>query len=284
MSARIRTLSFLAALLPLASCGGDLRTAIPSSGFTTPVFTTPVDETHLVTLAGNVPPAARNGFDEDAIDEGVIGANTRLDRMLLLLQSSAAQQAALDALVEAQLDPGSPQYQHWLTPAQFGAQFGVDDSQLALVTSWLASHGFTVEEVSAGRRLIVFSGTAAQVSSAFHTELHQYLVNGVEHIANSSDPQIPAALAGVVGGVVTLSDFRRTSEIAAIVAQPEYSAGGTHNIFPADFATIYDLNLLYSAGNSGSGVPSPLPGAATSISAMSSSSAPSPVLQPIRPR
>jgi subtilase family serine protease len=174
--------------------------------------------------------------------------------MLLVLKSSAAQQAALDALVEAQQDPSSPQYQQWLTPAEFGAQFGVDDSDLALVTTWLAAHGFTVEEVSAGRRLMVFSGTAAEVSSAFHTELHRYRVEGVEHIANSSDPQIPAALAGIVGGVVTLSDFRRTSQIATKVAQPESSAGSTHNVFPADFATIYDLNPLYSAGTTGSSV------------------------------
>jgi subtilase family serine protease len=254
-------------LLLLAGCGGARlldsgRTAISSSGFNTPAFTTPVDETRLVTLTGNAPLRARAGFDEGAIDEGVIGANMRLDRMLLLLQSSAAQQASLDALVEAQQDPGSPQYQQWLTPAEFGAQFGVDDSGLAMVSAWLAAHGFTVEEVSAGRRLVVFSGTAAQVSSAFHTELHRFRVDGIEHIANSSDPQIPVSLAGVVGGVVTLSDFRRTSQIASqklfaakteYSGGPEYSAGGTHNIFPADFATIYDLNPLYSAGTTGFG-------------------------------
>lgn len=273
MSARIRILSSLVALVLLSGCGGDLRTAAPSSAVTTPGFTNsvltgPVDEKNLATLAGNVPLLARNEFDEGAVDEGVIGTNTRLDRMLLVLQSSAAQQAALDALVEAQQDPGSPQYQQWLTPAEFGARFGVDDQQLALVTAWLAAHGFAVEEISAGRRLIVFSGTAAQVSSAFHTELHRYRVDGIKHIANFSDPQIPAALAGVVGGVVTLSDFRRTSLIASqksfaskpensVGAEysvgPEYSAGSSHNIFPTDFATIYDLNALYSAGTTGSG-------------------------------
>jgi subtilase family serine protease len=254
MSDRIRVFSSLVALLLLTSCGGDLRTAMPSNGFTTPAFTTPVDETHLVSLAGNVPLRTRTGFNEGAIDEGVIGANTRLEHMLLVLKSSAAQQSALDALVEAQQDPSSPQYQQWLTPAEFGAQFGVDDSDLALVTTWLAAHGFTVEEIPAGRRLMVFSGTAAEVSSAFHTELHRYRVEGTEHITNTSDPQIPAALAGIVGGVVTLSDFRRTSQIATKVAQPESSAGSTHNVFPADFATIYDLNPLYSAGTTGSSV------------------------------
>ena len=204
-----------------------------------------------------MPLRERAGFDEGSIE-----SDTRLDRMLLVLQSSAAQQAALDALIKAQQDPGSPQYHEWLTPAEFGAQFGVDGPELALVTSWLATHGFTVEEISAGRRLIVFSGTGGEVASAFHTELHRYNVDGVEHIANASNPQIPAALAGVVGGVVTLSDFRRTSMVASqrpfaskseYSVGPEYSAGSTHNIFPADFATIYDLNPLYSSGTNGSG-------------------------------
>ncbi len=264
MPARIKVLSFLfVALLLLAGCGGDLRTAFPGNSSCNPGFITAVDETRLVTLAGNVPLPARNGFGEGAVDEGAIGSNTQLDRMLLVLKSTAAQQAALDALVEAQQDPSSPQYQQWLTPAEFGAQFGVDDSDLTLITAWLAAHGFALEEISAGRRLIVFSGTAGQVSSAFHTELHQYLVDGRQHISNSSDPQIPAALEEVVGGVVTLDDFRRTSQIASqesllsnseYPVGPEYSAGSTHNIFPADFATIYDLNPLYSAGTTGSGV------------------------------
>jgi pseudomonalisin len=256
MFARGRDLSFFAALLLLASCGGDLHTASPSNSsaspvFPDPAFNTPVDETHLVTLAGNVPLLARTGFDE-----GAISANTRLDHMLLVLQSSPAQQAALDALVEAQQDPNSPQYQQWLAPAEFAAQFGVNQTQLAPVTRWLAAHGLTVEEISAGRRLIVFSGTVGEVANAFHTELHRYRIDGIEHIANASDPQIPAALAGVVGGVVALSDFRRTSQIASqrsLAPQLEYSAGNTHNIFPADFATIYDLNPLYSAGTTGSG-------------------------------
>jgi subtilase family serine protease len=258
MLARIRALSSLTALLLLSGCGGarlfdSVRTAIPSSDFTRPIFaipafTTPVDETRLVSLAGNVPLVARTGFDEGAIDPA-----THLDRMLLVLQSSPMQQAALDVLVEAQQDPGSPKYQQWLAPAEFAAQFGVDEIQLAPVTGWLGAHGFTIEEISAGRRLIVFSGTAGEVANAFHTELHRYRVDGIEHIANSSDPQIPVALAGVIGGLVTLSNFPRTAQIAARMAQPEYSAGNTHNIFPADFAAIYNLNPLYSAGTSGTG-------------------------------
>jgi subtilase family serine protease len=210
-----------------------------------------VDESQAVTLKGNVRPLARAEFDL-----GAVSANLRLERLLLVLSPSPEQQAALDALVEAQQDPNSPYYHAWLTPAEFGAQFGADETQLALVTAWLTAHGFTVDEIPTGRRLVVFSGTAGQVLNAFHTEMHYYRVNGAMHIANVQEPQIPGELAGLVEGMVSLHDFRRTSEIASqksLAAQPEYSAGATHNIFPADFATIYDLNPLYSTGTNGSG-------------------------------
>ena len=125
------------------------------------------------------------------------------------------------------------------------------------MTAWLSSHGFAIDEIAAGRNLIVFSGSAGQVSDTFHTELHRYRVNGDTHTANEQDPQIPTALAGVIRGVVSLHDFRRTSEMHernAADPSPEYSAGSTHYMFPADFATIYDVNPLYEAGTTGTGV------------------------------
>jgi subtilase family serine protease len=211
-----------------------------------------IDEAQVVTLRGNVHPQARAEFDLGAAD-----AETRLDRMLLLLRPSAAQHATLNALLEAQRDPRSPLFHRWLSPAEYGTQFGAREQDLARVTEWLGAHGFTVEEIPAGRRLIVFSGTAGQVEETFHTAIHRYRVNGVEHLANAQDPQVPTALAGVVGGIVSLHDFRRTAQIAsrrALGAQPEWNLNGTHYLFPADFAVLYDLNPLYAAGTSGAGV------------------------------
>jgi hypothetical protein len=209
----------------------------------------PIDESQPVTLFGNVHPMARSEFDA-----GALSPETPLSRMVLVLEPSAAQQAQLDALVAAQHYPASPLYHQWLTPAQYGARFGVSAGDLAKVTSWLASHGFVVNEVPASGRLVVFSGTAGQVADTFHTEIHHYVVNGAQHVANAQDPQIPAALAGVVGGVVSLHDFRRTSQIRTRAAlTPEYSSGSTHYLFPADWAMIYDLTSLYSAGTKGTG-------------------------------
>jgi subtilase family serine protease len=54
---------------------------------------------------------------------------------------------------------------------------------------------------------IRFGGTAAQVESAFHTEIHNLTVKGQAHIGNMSDPQIPTSLATVVIGVKALHNF-----------------------------------------------------------------------------
>lgn len=212
----------------------------------------PIDELRLVTLKGNVHPRALREYDLGSVE-----ANMRMDRMVLELMPYAPQQNELDALVEAQQDIGSPLFHAWITPNEFGARFGASLAEVAVVSAWLRERGFTVDEVAASNRLIVFSGTAGDVETAFHTEIHRYRVDGVEHIANSQDQQIPAALAGVVGGVVSLHDFRRRREIAArkeMEAAPVYSSGNTHYLFPADWATIYDLNPLYAVGMSGAGI------------------------------
>jgi subtilase family serine protease len=176
--------------------------------------------------------------------------------MLLLLNPSPQQQSDLDALLAAQQDPDSPLFHQWLTPAEFGARFGASDADLAQVTGWLAAHGFTIDEIPASHRLIAFSGSVLQVAETFRTSLHIYRVNGADHLANAADPQIPAPFSGVVAGVVSLHDFRRNSQmhsLAPFSVEPDYSAGSTHYLFPADFATIYDLNPLFAAGTDGSG-------------------------------
>ena len=242
-----------------------------------------IDETNVVTLEGNVNPLAQPANDRGAVDPA-----TRMGRMVLVLAPSAAQQAELDQLTEAQRDPSSPLYHQWITPAEYGARFGVSDADLASITGWLSSHGFTVEPVSPGRRTVVFSGNAAQIADTFHTEIHSYAVAGQLHVANAQDPQIPAALASVVHGVLSMHNFGRQAQISSIkpvesaqasaaqvnaaqanavratgaapgqastgeIANPENTQGTAHYLFPADYATIYNINSLYQAGTNGSG-------------------------------
>src|SRR5229473_1578296 len=116
-------------------------------------------------------------------------------RMLLLLQRSQEQEAELRQLMEEQQSKNSSNYHAWLTPDQFGRQFGPADADIQAITDWLTSRGFQISKVSKGRTLVEFSGTAGQVRNAFATEVHKYDVRGEEHLANAQDPQIPSALA-----------------------------------------------------------------------------------------
>src|SRR5512136_368473 len=95
-------------------------------------ITESVDETNLVRLRGNVHPLARPEFDQ-----GVVADSQPINRMLLLLQRSPEQQAALSNLMEEQLTKGSPNFHKWLTPEEFGKQFGPADEDIQAVTAWL---------------------------------------------------------------------------------------------------------------------------------------------------
>jgi hypothetical protein len=217
-------------------------------------ITQAIDETQLVRLKGNVHPMARPEFDQ-----GIVADATPMNRMLLLLQRSPEQQAALSQLMDEQLSKDSPNFHKWLTPQQFGAQFGPADADIQTVTQWLSSHGFHDIKVGAGRTTIEFSGNVGQVRNAFHTEIHGYSVKGEARQANTADPQIPAALTPVVAGVVSLHNFPRKSmkhdagtftRTAEGVVKPLFTTtsgcgpSGTSPCYalgPADFAKVYNI-------------------------------------------
>ena len=215
-------------------------------------ITKPIDDRVTVQRPGNRHPLARPEFDL-----GTAAPDTRMDRMMLVLSPDAAQQNELETLLAAQHDPESPQYHQWLSPEDFGRRFGVSERDLKQVTDWLEAHGFELEPISSGRREIIFSGTAAQVQAAFHTEVHLYNVDGDSHYANASDPEIPEAMSEVVSGIVSLHDFHARPQHrlaqAAEAPSPDYTSGGTHYLAPADFAVIYDAAGLYSQSIDGTG-------------------------------
>ena len=203
------------------------------------------------TLAGSRPERVRSAQDLGAVD-----GSTTLQSMTLVFSRSAQQQADLDALLAAQQDPASPQFHQWLTPAEFGARFGMADADLAKAEAWLQSQGFTVDSVAPSRNSISFSGSAAAVASAFGAPLHRYSVGGVAHMAPSADITLPAALAGVVADVRNLSDFRPKPRVRyGNVARPNFTSSqtGNHFLTPGDIATIYDIKAAYNAGYTGSG-------------------------------
>jgi subtilase family serine protease len=213
------------------------------------LITQNVDETKLVTLTGNTRPAATA-----ANDRGPVAGDLLLDHMYLQLERAPAVQASIDALVAQLHDPTSAQFHNWLTADEVANRFGPADHDVTSIVNWLESHGFTINTVYGANGVIDFSGTAAAVKQAFHTEIHNLMVQGVPHIANMSDPQIPAALAPAIHGVVSMNDFRPKP---LNKPRPQYSYSTSNNeyfaLVPGDLATIYDINPVFNAGITGRG-------------------------------
>lgn len=255
-------------LLLLASLASAQQTPVPAR------ITQAIDPANLIVLKGNVHPLAQAQFDR-----GPAPSSLALNRMLLVLKRSPDQEAALESLLDQQQDKSSPNYHNWLTPQQFGQQFGPADQDVQTIVSWLESQGFRVDRVANGRGIIEFSGTAGQLQNAFHTEIHNYSINGKNYVANSTDPQIPAALAPVIAGVASLNSIRRkpmyriagvfskskeTGRVTPIAAPSAgngapnytYTCGFNYNtnqpiecygVSPYDFATIYNVLPLWTA-------------------------------------
>ena len=213
----------------------------------------PIESANAVPLAGTLHPLARAESEAGLVDNAKV-----LQGMIINFKRSDAQEASLKALLAAQQDPSSPSYHQWLTPAQFGQQFGMSAADLAQVSAWLQQEGFTITSVSQSNNSISFNGSVASVEKAFQTQIHNYRLNGETHFANSTQISIPSALAGMVNDVHGLNDFRLKPRLV----KGRFTSGltGSHYLTPGDLAVIYDLNPLtggppnWSGPSTGKGV------------------------------
>jgi subtilase family serine protease len=211
----------------------------------------PIAGSPYVAIAHSIHPRVKLGTDLGQSDQ-----NMPLRGMSIRFNMTAAQQAALTQLLADQQNPSSPRYQQWLTPAQFGAQFGMPATDLAKVSAWLTAQGFTVTGVANGESFITFDGTVGLAQRAFATSIHNLSVNGETHFANITEISVPSAFAGSVETVTGLHDFRLKPRIRASVASPEFTSSvspGNHFIAPGDLYTIYGMNTLLSS-DQGTGI------------------------------
>jgi len=249
----------ISALTPLLSCA-QVSNQVPAAAAV-------LDESRRVAFPGSTHPLARHEFDA-----GIAPDNLPIENVVLLLKRTQQQEADLQKLLASQQAKGSPNFHQWLSPEEFGTRFGISDQDLAALKNWLTEQGFCIKSISAGRTTLEFSGTAGQVQRAFHTEIHKYVVKGQEYWANSHNVEIPAGLASIVRSVLSLNNFASPSAAQPIksVALSKTSSSGSpirpyvtlagcngaascYGVGPADFATIYDVNPLYTAGTDGTG-------------------------------
>jgi hypothetical protein len=229
------------------------------------LITGPIDRSRLATTAGAV-----SGEVPAAQDLGTRDPSLPMEHIQLYLKRPAERQAAFDAEVVALHQHGNPDYHHWLTPETIGTEFGPSASDIATLTGYLRSEGFTVNGVARSGMFVDFSGTVAQAEASFHTEIHNLrLATGEEHYAAVREAELPEALAALVAGFVSLSDIPphptvvaarasiqpRVGGAAQGDARPNDTSGSDYYVGAQDFYTIYNEAPLITGGTiNGSGI------------------------------
>ena len=157
-----------------------------------------------VTLAGTAAPSAARTHHVGSVSDS---SAVSFEVVLNLNDRSGA-----EALVQSVSTPGSADYRHYLTAAQWEARFSPTQNQVDQVTAWLRSQGFSVGAVAKDRTTIAASGTAAEVESAFGTSLQNYQVGGHTVRMATSDLSVPSSLSGVVAGAMGVNQNIATAD------------------------------------------------------------------------
>jgi kumamolisin len=156
-------------------------------------------------------------------------------------------QPALEAFVRQLNDPNSPEYHHFLTPAQFTDRFSPSPADYAAVLAHLKASGLKIERTSANRLTVNASGTVGQVEAAFATSIAVYQDGNRAYYANETAPKLPPAVVPLVESVFGLDSvpLKRPTHRAAANAKKNLTAGQVH--------TAYNLDAFYNAGIRGKG-------------------------------
>ena len=153
---------------------------------------------------------------------------------------------AARAYLSSVSDPASPDYRHFLTPAEYGARFGVPAAQTTDTESRLTTAGLRVTQVSAGGDAITATGTVAQIEAAFGVTEQHYSSNGFDFIANTEGPLVWSA--DHVMTVIGLDTLQRYSLPHPAASGPAVPTGIPVNATPDQLHQLYDITGGSSAG------------------------------------
>jgi subtilase family serine protease len=200
----------------------------------------------MTTLSGDVLPGLASASN--------LGATPSSTRVEVVIAFSQPDQAAEQAAYNAMYAKGNAAYHHFLTPAEFGAEFGVPASSYSTVQSWATAQGLSVVLAPSDHLSLTLAGTPAQVESTFSVTLDNFSSHGLTFYANTNNPTVPANLG--IFGVIGLNNFLRSvtdnhlpsaSDEHGTVAEvqpaqgtcePDVCVGLTT---PQDLWSIYDL-------------------------------------------
>jgi kumamolisin len=174
--------------------------------------------------------------------------------------------AGLQSFVASTVDPKSPNFHKFLTPAQFAARYGQPAAVISRVRGYLQAQGLTVTKVYGNNLVLMAKGDNATLSRVFGTNIHNFSQSGLKFQQPVSAVNVPAEISDVVSSVHGLSTqtmFRSHLRTVPDGALPTRFSKGTGGATPAttpghylvgDFAAQYNVTPLYNRGTTGAGV------------------------------
>ncbi len=187
--------------------------------------------------------------------------------MTVTLVLKLQDQAGAEALLRQVYDKTSPNFQKFLTPAEFTAKFAQSDAAVASVAAKLARYGLSTTRT--GASTLSVTGRPAALEQAFQVSLHVYEVDasstagGYRYHAPNSAPKVPSEVSATVDSVIGLSTRPKFAPLLkhgfakSAVRKPQSSSGSTGNVpgflTVTDFDAHYDVNPLIAKGITGKG-------------------------------
>jgi len=180
-----------------------------------------------------------------------IGALDGTNRLRLAVGLTMRNQPALDTLLRQLYDPTSPNYRHYLTPAEFAQRFGPSAADYKALADFLLANNLTVTATHPNRTLLDVEGSVADIDRVFHIKLLQYN-HPTEHrvfYAPNAEPSIDLNvpllhISGLNDYIKPHNNVVRPTPLGGVVAKPN---GGTGSGPGGEFMG-YDFRDAYAPG------------------------------------
>jgi subtilase family serine protease len=175
---------------------------------------------------------------------GKLASSTNLD---LVIGLPLRNQEALTNLLEQQYAPTSPQYHHWLTPAEFTAEFGPTERDYQAVIEFANANGFIITGTHHNRTLVDVRGSVADVERTFRVTLHTYQHPTEARQFYASDVEPSLDLSVPILHITGLNNYslphplgvRATPKNKATNATPAFGSGPSGSYMGYDFRSAY---------------------------------------------
>ena len=155
-------------------------------------------------------------------------------------------------------DPASPQYRHYLTPAEFTARFGPTPADYAAVLRFANTNGLMLKATHPNRLLVDVTGKVSDVERAFHLRLNSFKHPQEKRnfFAPDTEPSVDATLpvfhiSGLDNFSLPHPNVSLRQNLLAANASPRGGSGPAGSFAGNDFRRAYaDGTALTGAGQS----------------------------------